>query len=43
MKYNNEELELIEAIENGNLKSVPFDNEEIKVMAKNTLEYLKQK
>ena len=43
MKYNKEELELLEEIEHGNLEAVAFDNEEIKTMANDTLEYLKQK
>ena len=43
MKYDNQELELLEGIEGGNLQTIPFDNEEIQIMANDTLEYLKQK
>ena len=43
MQYNTEELELLEMIENDEVKSVAFDNDAIKVMAGETLEYLKQK
>lgn len=43
MKYSNEELELLEVIENDGMESVPFNNDAIKAMADDTLEYLKQK
>lgn len=43
MKYNNEELELLEMIESDEIKSVSFNNDAIKTMADETLEYLKQK
>jgi predicted DNA binding CopG/RHH family protein len=43
MEYNKEELELLEAIENGDVEKVAFDNEAIKTMALDTSEYLKQK
>lgn len=43
MKYNNEELELLEMIESDEIKSVSFNNDAIKTMAGKTLEYLKQK
>lgn len=43
MKYNSEELELLEMIENDEMKSVAFDNDAIKTMAGDTLDYLKQK
>ena len=43
MKYSNEELELLGMIENDEMKSLAFDNDAIKVMAGETLEYLKQK
>ncbi len=43
MSYSKEELEIVEAIENDKLKSVPFDNDAIKLEAKQTLKYLKQK
>jgi len=43
MKYDNEELEILEAIENQNMKSVPFNNETIKQHASDTLSYLSQK
>ena len=36
MDYSKEELELLDVIESGNIKSVPFDNDEIKQMAKKT-------
>ncbi len=43
MPYDKEELEIIDAIENSKLKSIPFDNDTIKSEAKHTLKYLKQK
>lgn len=43
MKYSSEELELLEMIENDEMKSVAFDNDAIKAMAGDTLDYLKQK
>ena len=43
MKYDNEELEILKAIENQNVESVPFDNETIKQHASDTLGYLSQK
>jgi len=43
MNYSNEELELLNEIENGNMKSVPFDNMEIKQMAKATRKYNQEK
>ena len=43
MKYDNEELEILEAIEGDTVASVDFDNEEIKKRSKETLSYLKQK
>ncbi len=43
MVYDQEELELLEAIENGNVESVAFDNAEIKKRAAETLKYMKQK
>ncbi len=43
MKYNNEELEILEAIEGGDTLPVDFDNNEIKKHVKETLEYMKQK
>ncbi len=43
MKYDNEELELLEAIESGDISSVDFDNDKIKIEAKKTLDYLKKK
>ena len=43
MKYDQEELELLEAIENNKAKSEPFDNEALKTMASDTLEYLNEK
>ena len=43
MPYTKEELELLDAVENGELQSVDFDNDVIKAEAKKTEEYLKQK
>ena len=43
MKYSNEELELLDSIEKEEPQSVPFDNEALKVMAGDTLDYLNEK
>ncbi len=43
MKYDNEELELLDVIESGNIEHNDFDNEQIKAEAAKTLTYLKQK
>lgn len=43
MKYDHEELEILEAIESDRITSVDFENEEIKKLSKETLAYLKQK
>jgi predicted DNA binding CopG/RHH family protein len=43
MKYDSEEKELLAALEKGEPQSVPFDNEQIKKMATDTLDYLNQK
>jgi len=43
MKYNNEELELLKAIENKQIKKVDFNNEDLKSMASDTLSYLNEK
>jgi len=43
MKYTNEELELLDALEEKEPRTVPFDNEAIKAMAGDTLEYLNEK
>jgi len=43
MKYSTQEEELLEAIESGNVESVPFDNEKIKKMAKKTRQYNQEK
>ncbi len=43
MKYDNEELEILEAIEGERVVSVDFDNEEIKNLSRETLAYLKKK
>ena len=43
MVYDQEELELLDAIENGTATSVVVDNEEIKKRAAETLNYMKQK
>ena len=43
MNYSNEELELLDEIESGKMKSAPFDNEKIKQMAKETRQYNQEK
>lgn len=43
MEYTKEELELLEAIESNKLESMPFDNNNIKQMAKKTREYNQEK
>ena len=43
MNYTNEELELLNNIESGNIKSVPFDNDKIKQMARETRQYNQEK
>lgn len=43
MKYNKEELELLEMIEDDQMTPIAFDNSAIKAMADETLNYLKQK
>ncbi|HFD13920.1 MAG TPA: hypothetical protein ENJ34_01295 [Epsilonproteobacteria bacterium] len=43
MKYTDEELELLSAIETNQPKTINFDNEAIKTMAGDTLEYLNEK
>ena len=43
MIYENDELELLEAIENEKVESVFFDNAQIKDMAKKTLKYNQEK
>jgi len=43
MKYNKEELEILEAIENDNIEKAEFGNEEIIKMASHTLEYMNEK
>lgn len=43
MKYDAEEKELLDALEKGEPQSVPFDNDQIKKMAADTLDYLNQK
>ena len=43
MKYTDEELELLDAIEKNQPKTERFDNEAIKAMAGETLEYLNEK
>ena len=43
MKYTDEELELLDAIEANKPETVSFDNEELKAMAADTLEYLNEK
>lgn len=43
LNYNDEELEILEAIESGNIQKVEFDNEDIKTRATSTKKYLNQK
>ena len=43
MKYSDEEVELLDALETQEPERVAFDNEALKVMAKDTLEYLNEK
>ncbi len=43
MPYTDEELELLEAIETHPPASEPFDNDALKQMAAETLEYLNEK
>jgi len=43
MKYTQEELELLDAVENETLTSVAVDNEALKMMASDTLSYLNEK
>ena len=43
MEYSKEELELLDAIEGGNIQSVSFDNDKIKQMAKETRKYNQEK
>lgn len=43
MEYSAEELELLDAIEDGNIQSIPFDNDNIKLMAKETRQYNQEK
>ena len=42
MEYTTEELELLDAIESDNVERVPFDNEEIKLIAKKTIQNQKK-
>lgn len=43
MRYSKEELEILEAIESGNIQKVDFDKEEIKQKAKDTIKYNQDK
>ncbi len=43
MDYSNEELELLDGIESSKMKRVPFDNDKIKQMAKETRLYNQEK
>ncbi len=43
MSYTKEEIELLDAIENGEVERVAFDNDKIKQMAKKTKEYNQEK
>ncbi len=43
MEYEKDELELLEAIESDKVKKVSFDNEKLKKIATQTLNYLDEK
>ena len=43
MSYTTEELEILEAIENGNVERKPFDNKQIKQIAKETRDKMNEK
>ncbi|MEA2017107.1 MAG: hypothetical protein U9N59_01555 [Campylobacterota bacterium] len=43
MKYENDEIELLNSIENNNIEKVPFDNQVLSSMANTTLEYMNEK
>jgi len=43
MKYEEDELEILEAIESESLERVAFDNSEITQMATDTLKYMNEK
>ena len=43
MKYNAEERELLDVLEKSEPESVSFDNDQIKKMAIDTIDYLNQK
>jgi len=43
MDYSVEELELLDAIEGDLIQSIPFNNEEKKLMAKETRQYNQEK
>ena len=43
MTYSSDELEILENIEKDNIQRVPFDNDKIKLMAKQTREYNQEK
>ena len=43
MIYDNEELELLDAIQTKDMQKVEFDNEQIKAMAQETLSYNNEK
>ncbi len=43
MSYSSEELELLDAIEGDSIQSVTFDNNSIKQMAKETLQFNQEK
>jgi predicted DNA binding CopG/RHH family protein len=43
MQYDKEELELLDAIENDKLEKVPFDNDKLKKMSGETLDYITEK
>lgn len=43
MKYDAEEKELLDALEKGDIEHVAFNNENIKKMASDTLDYMNQK
>ena len=43
MKYSDEEVEFLDALETQEPERVAFDNDTLRVMAKDTLEYLNEK
>ena len=43
MKYDSEELEILDAIESGDIEKSDFDNDKIVEMASETLKYINEK